>query len=52
MVTVNNPNDINEIYEKIIFVINNKEEMNHLYDEFKATYESEVVKLKEEFIKI
>ena len=48
---VKSEDSIDEIYEKILYAIENKEEIIRLYKEWKVVYDKEVEKLKTKFLK-
>lgn len=50
MVVVKEEDSIDEIYEKINFAIENKDEIMELYRQWKKEYSKEVIRLKEEFL--
>ncbi len=50
MLVVKEEDSIDEIYDKINIVLNNKEEIMSLYKEWKKEYSAQVKKLKEEFL--
>ena len=50
MVVVKEEDSIDEIYEKINFAIENKDEIIELYRQWKKEYSKEVIRLKEEFL--
>lgn len=50
MVVVKEEDSIDEIYEKINFAIEKKDEIMELYRQWKKEYSKEVIRLKEEFL--
>lgn len=50
IVVVKEEDNIDEIYDKINYCLNNKEEIISLYKEWKKDYSKEVIRLKEEFL--
>ena len=50
LVVVKEEDSIDEIYDKINYAIENREEIMNLYHEWKREYSEETIRLKDEFL--